>query len=189
MSLDQPEALSIDGRDLRFAIVAARFNPALVKALLENCVQAMAEAGVQPENIEVLRVPGSNELPYAAAMLAKSFQYDAVVVLGLVLAGETPHHEVIADSTGNALQRISLDTETPVINGIVVVHTMEQAEARCRGDINRGREFGLAALEMAVIKQAMVSRLDEIDAENKANQQGGDEPWDGFSSKGNPWKL
>jgi len=188
MSLDQPEDLQIDGSDLRFAIVAARFNPRMVNGLLENCVHVLADAGVEPTNIEVLRVPGSNELPYAAAMLAKSFQYDAVVVLGLVLAGETPHHEVIADSTGQALQRISLDTETPVINGIVVVHNEAQAEARCVGSINRGREFGLAALEMAMIKQGMVARLDELDAQNPQNQ-GGDDPWDGMSSKGNPWKL
>lgn len=187
MSLDQPEALEIDGRDLRFAIAAARFNPRLVDGLLENCVAVLADAGVEPTNIDVLRVPGSNELPYVAAMLAKSFQYDAIVVLGLVLAGETPHHEVIADSTGQAIQRISLDTETPVINGIVVVHTPEQAEARCVGEINRGREFGLAALEMAVLKQGLVARLDELDAQN--GNKGDDEPWDGFSSKGNPWKL
>ncbi|MFP4282964.1 MAG: 6,7-dimethyl-8-ribityllumazine synthase [Opitutales bacterium] len=189
MSLDQPEALDIDARDLRFAIVAARFNPRLVDGLLENCVAVLSDAGAEPYNIEVVRVPGSNELPYAAAMLAKSFQYDAIVVLGLVLAGETPHHEVIADSTGSALQRIGLDTEVPVINGIVVVHTAAQAEARCVGEINRGREFGLAALEMAALKQAMTARLDELDAQNKPGEGEDDDSWDGMSSKGNPWKL
>ena len=189
MSLDQPEDLKIDGRELRFAIVAARFNPRLVDGLLENCVHALAEARVDPMNIEVLRVPGSNELPYAAAMLAKSFQYDAIITLGLVLAGQTPHHEVIADSTGQALQRIALDTEIPVINGIVVVNTPDQAEARCVGEINRGREFGLSALEMAALKQALVARLDELEEQNPKPPSPGDEPWDGMSSKGNPWKL
>jgi 6,7-dimethyl-8-ribityllumazine synthase len=189
MSLDQPEALNIDGRDYRFAIVAARFNRTLVEAMLEHCIHTLAEARVEPGNIEVMRVPGSNELPYAAAMLAKSFQYDAVIALGLVLAGETPHHEVIADSTGHALQRVAIDTEIPVINGVVVVHTEAQAEARCRGELNRGREFAQAALEMAAVKQALVARLDELDAHNAANDPEKDEPWDGFSSKGNPWKL
>lgn len=189
MSLDQPEALQIDGRELRFAIIAARFNPRLVDGLLENCVHALAEARVNPMNIEVLRVPGSNEIPYAAAMMAKSLQYDAIITLGLVLAGETPHHEVIVHSTGIALQRISIETEIPVINGIVVVNTPEQAEARCVGEINRGREFGHSALEMASLKLGLVARLDEIDAQNPQGPAGGHEPWDGFSSKGNPWKL
>lgn len=178
----------IDGSELRFGIVAARFNTELVDGLIEECVRVLAEAKVSPEDIEVMRVPGSNEVPYAAAMLAKSHQYDAVIGLGLVLAGETPHHEVIAQATGGALQRIGLDTEIPVINGIIVVNTMEQARARCLGEINRGREFGVAALEMAALKQALVARLDELESQN-GMPDAGDEPWDGFSPKGNPWKL
>jgi 6,7-dimethyl-8-ribityllumazine synthase len=186
MSLDQPESLNLNGAGLRFGVVAARFNPRLVDALLTNCLQVWQGAEVAAEDIEVIRVPGSNELPYVAAMLAKSLQYDAIVVLGLVMAGETPHHEVIADSTGQSLQRIGLDTEVPVINGIVVVHNAAQAEARCIGEINRGREFGQAALEMALVKRELTARLDDLEAKNKL---GGEETWDGLSKKGNPWKL
>ena len=113
MSLDQPDSLNFDGRYLRFGLIAARFNLRMVDAMLENCVNVWEQAGVAPSNVELQRVPGSNELPYAAAMLAKTLQFDAIVVLGLVLAGETPHHEVIADSTGQSLQRIGLDTEEP----------------------------------------------------------------------------
>ncbi len=185
MSLNQPEDLEIDAAGLRFGIVAARFNETFVNALLERCIGVLAKVGVAPEDIEVARVPGSNEIPYAVAMLAKSNQFDAVIGLGLVIAGETPHHAVIADSTGAALQRIGIDTEIPVINGIVVVHNEEQAEARCLGNLNRGREFGRAALEMAALKVSLVARLDVLEE----NADGSDEPWDGFSPKGNPWKL
>lgn len=186
MSLDQPDALNFDGSSLRLGLIAARFNLRLVDAMLQNCVNVWEQAGVSPANVELQRVPGSNELPYAAAMLAKTLRFDAIVVLGLVLAGETPHHEVIADSTGQALQRIGLDTEVPVINGIVVVHTEEQAEARAAGDINRGREFGLAALEMGLLKQRLSERLDKLESEQGP---AGGEKWDGLSNKGNPWKL
>ena len=186
MSLDQPEEIAIDGTGLRLGVVAARFNPRMVEGLLERCIEVWARAGVSPRDIEVLRVPGSNEVPFALTMLAKTLQYDALVGLGLVMAGETPHHEVIADSTGYAMQRIGIETETPVINGIVVVLNEEQAAARCLGAINRGREFGRAALEMAVLKREMVRRLDELDAEAENE---GDGPWDGLSQKGNPWKL
>ena len=188
MSLDGPGEIDIEGAGLRFAIVAARFNSRLVDGLMTQAISVLDAAGVAPQDIEVARVPGSNEIPYAAAMLAKGGEFDAVIGLGLVLAGETPHHEVIADSTGQALQRIAIDTEIPVINGIVVVHTEAQAEERCLGRINRGREFGLAALEMAVLKRELVARLDEL--EHRAAEEGEqDEPWDGMSPKGNPWKI
>jgi|TARA_B110000438_G_C15807628_1_gene648177 6,7-dimethyl-8-ribityllumazine synthase len=186
MSLDQPDSLNFDGSDLRFGLIAARFNLRMVDAMLENCVNVWEQAGVAPSNVELQRVPGSNELPYAAAMLAKTLQFDAIVVLGLVLAGETPHHEVIADSTGQSLQRIGLDTEVPVINGIVVVHTEAQAEARALGEINRGREFGLAALEMGLLKRQLSERLDKLESEQGPASG---EKWDGLSKKGNPWKL
>lgn len=186
MSLDQPDSLNFDGSGLRLGLIAARFNLRLVNAMLENCLKVWEQAGVQPGDVEIQRVPGSNELPYAAAMLAKTLQFDAIVVLGLVLAGETPHHEVIADSTGHALQRIGLDTEVPIINGIVVVHTAAQAEARAMGEINRGREFGLAALEMGLLKRHLTERLDQLESEQT---QPAPEKWDGLSKKGNPWKL
>lgn len=186
MSLDQPDSLDFNGNGLRLGIIAARFNRRLVDAMLNNCLKTWEEAGVRSQDVEILRVPGSNELPYAAAMLAKSLLFDAIVVLGLVLAGETPHHEVIADSTGQALQRIGLDTEVPVINGIVVVHTEAQAEARAVGEINRGREFGLAALEMGLLKRQLTEQLDRLESEQGPPE---DDTWDGLSKKGNPWKL
>lgn len=193
MSLDRPEEESFDGRDLSVAIVAARFNPRMVDGLLRNCLQVLLEHEVSEERVEIVRVPGSNEIPYAVGMLANTGNFDVIVGLGLVMAGETPHHEVIADSTGHALQQIAVSSEVPVINGIVVVHTEAQAEARCLGEINRGREFGLAALEMGLLGQHLVDTLNDVDAALEdigAFDDDADQPWDGFGDKGNdPWKL
>ena len=150
MSQHHPSELSIEGHDLHVGIAAARFNENLVAALLENATLTLAEFKA-PEP-EIIRVPGSNELPYAANLLASSGKYDAVIALGLVLAGDTQHHHLIGESTAASLHQISIQTGVPVINGILVVETPKQAETRCRGSLNRGREFAKAALEMAHLK-------------------------------------
>lgn len=185
MSLDPPEEQTFDGSQLAVGIVAARFNPQMVDGLLNNCLQALLEGQVDKDRIQVVRVPGSNEVPYALSMLAAGGQFDVLIGLGLVMAGETPHHEVIADSTGGALQQIAIENEVPVINGIVVVNTPEQAEARTTGKLNRGREFGLAALEMGLLGQQLMGQLDEL------TEAFGDlaDPWGGAPGKDDPWKL
>ena len=194
MSEDAPTFAPINGAELRFAVVAALFNTKLVDTLVSRAIETLLQAGVSREDIELVRVPGSNELPYAAAMLAKSGEFDGVIALGVVLEGETPHAQIIADSTGPALQRIAIDTEVPVINGILLVHNLAQAEARVAGKHDRGREFGQAALQMAVLKRALVERLDQLEAEREQAQ--GDDSGDGLKWKDfpgqsgkDPWKL
>lgn len=161
MSEDRPEELEIDGSDLQVAIVASRFNQRFVDELLRNCLEALRQCGVSEEEISVVRVPGSNEIPYAASMMAGSNNFDVVIGLGLLLAGETSHLSIVADCTAHALQRIAVDSRIPVINGIVVVNTLEQAEARCFGKVNRGREFGLAAVEMGLVGCSLTAELDD----------------------------
>lgn len=151
MSLDAPTTLNIDGSGLRFAIIAARFNQALVDSVVHHTTQTLAEAGAPEPMIE--RVPGSNELPAAAALVVDAAVYDAIIVIGVVIAGSTHHHHTIGDSTAVALHQLSLQTRIPIINGILVVENLAQAEARCGTEINRGKEFALAALEMAQFKQ------------------------------------
>ena len=119
MSQDKPKPTDIDGRDLWFAVAAARYNGPLVDTLLERVRRTLRDAKVPSDHIKVVRVPGSSEVPYAAHMLAMTGEYDCVVALGVVVAGETPHHEVIAASTAAALQETALRSEVPVINGIV----------------------------------------------------------------------
>ena len=151
MSFDSPDNLKIDGRNLQIAIIAARYNGMLVDSLLKHVMANLALADAQNPIIE--RVPGSAELPYAASMLADQMRCDAIIVLGVVIAGNTRHHDIIGESTALALQEISIRQKIPVINGILVVNTTEQAQERIDGTINRGKEFALAALEMAQFKK------------------------------------
>ena len=178
MSQDSPDVVKIEGEGLRFAIVASRYNKRYVDALLDNASRTLQEAGVHPDDIEVVRIPGALESPYTASMLAASGDYDCIVVLGVVIEGDTNHHEVIAYSTAEAFHSIAAKHETPVINGVIDVHNAKQAEERCMGSMNRGAEFARTALEMAVLKVQLVRRLDEIyDAEQAEKQK---EQWSEF---------
>ena len=153
MSLDAPQPLSIPAEGLRIGIVAARFNGALVDALLARAQARLAAAGVPPASVGTVRVPGSHEVPWAAGELAASGRFDAVIALGVLIAGDTNHHEMVGDAVAHALMRVSLDARVPVINGVIVVNTPAQAEARATGPIDRGTEFAVAALEMAALKK------------------------------------
>lgn len=152
----------IDGSDLFFCIVAARYNPELVDALITQTTRTLKASGVREGNITVMRVPGSNELPYAVYMQALSRQYDCIIALGVVIAGETDHHNLIGQTTAQAFHGIGAQTEVPVINGVIVGNS-KQAEARAAGDVNRGEEFARAAIEMAWHKVRLVETLDELE--------------------------
>jgi 6,7-dimethyl-8-ribityllumazine synthase len=102
-------------------------------------------------------VPGSNELPIAAQLVAKQFKPDVVVALGVIVRGDTIHYELIASAATDALQAVALERRIPVINGIVVAENEAQAEERCIGAINRGAEFANAALAMAELKRSLTS--------------------------------
>lgn len=170
MSFDNPESLDLDGADKLFGIIAARYNRKLVDGLLDRTLKTLEEANVPQENIMIIRVPGSNEIPYLAGMQASSNAFDCIICLGVVIAGETNHHEVIAHCTAAAFQEIGLELEVPVINGIIVANSEEEAQARTIGSINRGKEFAQAALEMAAHKRVceavfenLMTDLDEDD--------------------------
>lgn len=158
MSLDTPAPQSVNGAAFKLGIVAARFNNALVDALLEQAIATFYEAGVAEKNLRVFRVPGSNELPSAAQLLAASQKPDALVALGVLIRGDTIHYELIADAATHALQRVALDTGIPVINGIVVAENKAQARARCLGKISRGGEFAHSALEMAALRKKLFTK-------------------------------
>lgn len=155
MSLASPDQLAIDGSPFAVGIVAARYNPELVGALLTQVLEHLSASGVKESKIRVERVPGSNELPVAAQLLLNVAPYDVVIALGLLIRGDTIHYELIADAATQALQSVAIQNCTPVINGVVVAENQQQAEARCRGSINRGAEFAHAALEMAALKRKL----------------------------------
>lgn len=184
MSRHQPEAFSLTAAGHRFGIVAARFNAQYVEALLKRLLGVLREASVADEDIEVLRVPGSNEIPYAVNMMAETGEFDCLTALGVIIAGGTDHHRVIADSTSRALQGIAIDSFIPVINGILCVVSEEQAEERCLGAIDRGSEYGRSALEMAILKVRFGERLEDFDYSPDTEAFGGEArenlPWEGL---------
>ena len=155
MSLAAPADTSVDGSAFRVGIVAARFNSDLTDALLARVVERLRAAGVKERAIALVRVPGSHEVPWAVGELARGLRRDVVIALGVLIGGDTSHHEMVGQSVSHAFQRVALATRTPVINGVIVANTRAQAEARCRGTINRGAEFAAAALEMAALKRKL----------------------------------
>jgi 6,7-dimethyl-8-ribityllumazine synthase len=153
MSLSAPSSRALRATGLRFGVVAARFNEPLINGLLERVCAGLRAAGVSERALRVTRVPGSHEVPWGAQRLAVAGRIDCVVALGVLIAGDTNHHEMVGESVSHALQRIALDTGIPVINGVIVVNSVAQARARCVGRINRGAEFAAAAVEMAVLRR------------------------------------
>jgi 6,7-dimethyl-8-ribityllumazine synthase len=153
MSLDAPAPRPIDGASVRLGIAAARFNETLVDALLMRVMAGLRAGGVPDAAVTLVRVPGSHEVPWAAKALATGGPCDCVIGLGVLIAGDTSHHEMVGQSVSQALQQVALETGVPVINGVLVVNSAAQAQERCAGAINRGAEFAVAALAMAALKR------------------------------------
>ena len=161
MSVSFPEPIPVNGEKLRFAIVAARYNQDLVDHLLEKVISALSAAGVPGTGIEALRVPGSNEVPYAVQLQAESGRFDCCIALGVLIKGATAHYHLVGQSVSDALQMVALNTGVPAINGVVVADSRVQAEERIRGNLDRGAEFAQAALEMAELKKSREVGEDE----------------------------
>lgn len=134
----------------RVALVVSRYHERITERLLEGAQRACREAGLPAEAVDVLRVPGAFELGVAATAAARSGRYAAVVALGAVVRGETPHFDYVAGDTSAALQRAATDTLVPVGMGLLTCDTMAQAEARAGGAAgNKGHEAAEAALRTA----------------------------------------
>ncbi|HZT00994.1 MAG TPA: 6,7-dimethyl-8-ribityllumazine synthase [Steroidobacteraceae bacterium] len=148
----------ITARDRKVAIIAAKFNDFIVASLLKGASAAWLEHGGAAEDLLIARVPGAFELPVAARRLALSGRYDAVVALGCVIRGDTPHFEYVSGECARGLQLASLETGVPVIFGVLTVNTVEQAleRAATTGD-NKGAEAMAAALEMASLMTRLSS--------------------------------
>ena len=144
----------VDASNLKIGIVAASYNMELTTELLNRTSDSLREHGLQEENLVVTRVPGSFEIPVVAHEMAQSGKFHSVIALGVVIAGDTSHHELIGQTTGQSLLQISTQTRTPMINGILVVNNLQQAEDRITGKQNRGPEFAQAALHMSSLKHS-----------------------------------
>ena len=142
----------------RFAVIVSRFNEERTGGLLAGAREALAEAGVEGDDVAVFEVPGAFEIPLAAKYAAESGQFAAVICLGCLIKGETMHFEYIADATAHGIMRVGLETGVPVAFGVLTTLTDEQAEQRAApGPDNKGREAALAALEMATLRSRIVS--------------------------------
>lgn len=147
-------ALKGDGK--KIAIVVSRFNEFVTTRLLDGAVDGLTRTGVADEDITVVRVPGAFEIPLAAKQLATSGTYQAVVCLGAVIRGETPHFEYISSEAARGIAQASLESNVPVIFGVITTETVEQAMERSgTKDGNRGFEAALAAVEMASLNDEL----------------------------------
>lgn len=141
---------SLDGRGLRVAVVVSRFNEATTRLLLDGALDGLRRCGV--EEVDVAWVPGAFEIPLVAARLAHSGRYHAVVCVGAVVRGETPHFEYVAGQSAAGITRAALDSGVPVLYGVVTADDTQQAAERAGGKAgNRGRDAALAAVEMATL--------------------------------------
>lgn len=133
----------------KFCIVSSRFNDFITKELVSGCQDTLTRHGAQDNDLTVVWVPGAFEIPTVAQKLAKSKSYDAVICLGTVIRGSTPHFEYIASEVAKGIAKVSLDTGLPVVFGIITSDTIEQAIERSgTKDGNKGRDAALTAIEM-----------------------------------------
>ena len=148
------------GEGLRIGIVVARFNQAVTDALLAGACDALAKHGVADDSLDVVIVPGAFELPLCAQRMAATGRYDALVCLGAVVRGDTPHFDYVAGEASRGLAQASVEFDTPIGFGLLTCDNQEQAEARAGGAHgNKGWDAALAALEMV----DLFDRLDAAD--------------------------
>ncbi|MEP6792798.1 MAG: 6,7-dimethyl-8-ribityllumazine synthase [Saprospiraceae bacterium] len=142
-----------DGKPFKIGIVVSRWNEDITNALLEGAKSTLLSAGVIPENIEVLFIPGSFELPWGARLLMKADKKDAIICLGCIVQGETRHDEYIATAVANGIMQLSIASGIPILFGVLTTTSYEQARDRAGGTYgNKGVEAAVAALQLAQIK-------------------------------------
>ncbi len=143
----------------RFAIVVSRWNDTLTSKLADGAVEAIYESGADPESIEIFRVPGSFELPLACLKAAQSGDFDAVIALGVVIRGDTPHFDYVAGQAAAGVMQAAMQTGVPVLFGVITADNLEQAQKRSgeKSD-NKGYEAALSAVEMVNLFRGMEER-------------------------------
>jgi len=140
--------LNADGK--KFALVVARFNSFIAEKLLEGALDSLLRSGASDADIDIARVPGAYEIPLVAKKFAESQKYDAVICLGAVIRGATPHFDVVVNEVSKGSAQVGLDTGVPVLFGVLTTETIEQAIERAGTKAgNKGAEVAVAAIEMA----------------------------------------
>ena len=157
----------------RFGIVVATFNQGVTRRLLAACLDELRDQGVGAGDIEVVRVPGTFELPLAARTLAHSTRFDAVICLGAVIRGETPHFEYISSEASRGIGQAALDTGVPIIFGVLTTDTVAQARERADPErFNRGGAAAQAAIDMARVMRMVRGGVGKLKSQESASQTG-----------------
>lgn len=139
----------LSAKGFRFAIVASRWNDSLVSRLVDGALEALKEAAVNDDAVEIFRVPGSFEIPLCALKAAQSGKFDAVICLGVIIRGETPHFDYVAAETARGITEAGLQTGVPLLFGVITADNVEQANARAGAKRdNKGYDAALAAVEV-----------------------------------------
>lgn len=139
-----------DASNMCFGIVVSEWNPEITGSLLDGCVATLEKHGTLPENIHVKTVPGSFELIYGAHQMVLNGGYDAVIILGSVIRGETPHFDYICQGVTNGIAHINAKSEIPVVFGLLTTNDLQQAQDRSGGKLgNKGDECAVVAIKMA----------------------------------------
>lgn len=148
-----------DAAGARFAVVATRWNDPIVDRLVDGALEVLRDCGVAESDITLVRVPGAFELPVVCDRLADAAGYDAVIALGAVIRGETPHFDYVAGECARGVSATALEYGVPISFGVITADTVEQAEARAQPDEdhNKGAEAASAAVEMV----SLLRRLDD----------------------------
>ena len=146
----------LDGSGLRIGIVCSRFNEVTVTKLLDGAKRGLKRCKVSPRHIDVAWVPGAFEVPVIAKTMAASGRYDAIVTLGAVIRGDTPHFEYVCGPCADGVMRAQLDTGVPVMFGVLTVNSQQQADERSvKGVGNKGDEAAVGAVEMALLQRSL----------------------------------
>lgn len=145
--------------DMKFGIVVARFNEFMVKGLLEGALNALIQHGASPDDITVLWVPGAFEIPLIAQEMAESGKFDAVVCLGAVIRGDTPHFEYVCGPTASSIANVSLSTRVPIMFGVLTTENIEQTieRAGCKAG-NKGYDVTVGAIEVVDVLRQIKSK-------------------------------
>jgi 6,7-dimethyl-8-ribityllumazine synthase len=148
-----------DAQGHRFCLVAARFNQVYVERMVKAALEVLRGRGAAETDLTVIWVPGSFELPLTCRWAASSGRYDAVLAFGTLVRGETEHFRLVADVSAQGLLQAMMETDVPVLNGVLAVHDAEQAAARTGGALgNRGAEVALAAVQMGRLHRELRAR-------------------------------
>ncbi len=133
----------------KFAVIVSRFNDFISSRLLSACVDTLQRHGVEDENIDVMYCPGAFEIPLVAKLAAQKKRYDAIICLGAVIRGATPHFDYVAGESAHGIAQVALETNVPVINGVLTTDTIEQAIERAGTKSgNKGADAAMTAIEM-----------------------------------------